>query len=133
MIAGLLSLLMLGGSPQAHAGAWLDDTTTPQGQVRRLGESEIATYVVNHGIWPAGLVGELGEIFRPNGTYSSASRGSRVGTYNVGNDRLCVSVSMRERCRALYIDEVGVVFAAAVTGDGQEGVLRPLEADWLER
>ena len=133
MIAGLLSLLMIGGSLQAYAGVWPDDTTTPQGQVRRLSESEIATYVVNHGIWPAGLVGELGEIFRPNGTYTSASRGSRAGTYKVENDRLCVSVSMQERCRALYIDEVGVVFSAAVTGDGTEGVLIPLDADWLKR
>jgi hypothetical protein len=119
MTGGILLSVMFATSLHAQAvgHADLDDMTQPRGQVRRLSDSEVATYVVNHGIWPAGIVGEVGEWFEPDGTTYRSRRVPQQGTYKIGQDRLCVIYSGIEICRSMYVDEDGVVFSSRPTRD----------------
>jgi hypothetical protein len=135
MTIAFVLLLMLTPSPHAEVilSAALDDSTKPQGITRRLRESEIATYVVNHGVYPAGIVGEVGEAFRPDGSFAGAGRIPRRGSYTIWNDRLCITVGTLEYCRVLYVDEAGAVFSSLLNADGIETQMFPLESMWARR
>jgi hypothetical protein len=130
MTISLALLLMLTGAPQSDVTVTrnLDDTTKPQRLMRRLRDSEIATYVVNNGVYPAGIVGEVGEAFFPDGTSSRAGRYPQRGTYRIDRGRLCVTFGQFESCRLLYVDELGVFFSSAQNLDGTAEHMTPLDS-----
>jgi len=134
MTGELLTLVMLAASFQTAGAvrALPEDTTQPQGQVRRLGDSEVATYVVNHGVYPAGIMGEVGESFGPDGTAYGGGRIPRQGSFRIDDGKLCVSFYGHERCRFLYADEVGVVFSSILNPDRTEGPMSALDPNRLE-
>lgn len=128
MTCELLALLMFASFQSEDAVRPLsEDATRPQGEVRRLVDSEVATYVVNHGVYPAGIMGEVGEAFGPDGMAYGAGRIPRRGSYGIDGGKLCVRFYGHEQCRFLYADEVGVVFSSILNPDGTEGPMSALD------
>lgn len=134
MIGELVTLLTLVTAFQTEdvAQPFSEDTTRPQGQVRRLGDSEVATYVVNHGVYPAGIMGEVGEAFGLDGTAFGAGRIPRQGSFRIDHGKLCVIFYGHGRCRFFYADEVGVVFSSILNPDGTEGPMSALDRNRTE-